>query len=131
MTTNTAMKHEQTPDLDAVKAKHKATWEDGDYASFAKYMEAGAIEVLDGWNITPGQTLLDVGCGAGQTAIPAAKKGIRVTGVDIAENLINHARERALKLALAAQFDIGDAEQLPYADNSYDAAISVFGAMFA
>jgi len=114
-----------------IKLKQKANWENGDYASFAKYMEAGANEVLDSWNIAPGKRLLDVGCGSGQTAIPAAKQGIRVVGVDIAENLIHHARHRANEAKLDAQFDVGDAEDLPYEDDSFDIVISMFGAMFA
>ena len=52
----------ETPNFDAIKAKQKATWEDGDYADFAKYMEAGAIEIVDTWDIGPDKTLLDVGC---------------------------------------------------------------------
>lgn len=121
----------QQPSLEAIKAKHKATWEDGDYASFAKYMEAGAVEVLEGWDIERDKSLLDVGCGAGQTAIPAAKKGVRVTGVDIAENLVEHARRRSAEARLNVRFDVGDAENLPYPDQSYDVVISMFGAMFA
>ena len=115
----------------AIKAKMKATWEDGDYAAFAKFMEPGAVEILDAWNIAPGQRLLDIGCGSGQSAIPAARRGLRVTGVDIAENLIDYARNRAETEGLAARFDVGDVEDLPYEDASYDAAISMIGAMFA
>lgn len=114
-----------------IVAKQKATWEDGDYASFATYMEAGAAEILDGWPIAPGEKMLDIGCGSGQTALPAAKKGIQVTGIDIATNLINHATARARKLDLAVRFDEGNAEQLPYDDHSFDSAISLIGAMFA
>lgn len=119
------------PDFQAIKARQKATWEAGDYANFCKYMEAGAIEILDGWNIGRDRTLLDIGCGSGQTAIPAAKNGARVTGIDIAENLIGHARERAREAGLDARFDVGDAEDLPYGDGSFDVAISLIGAMFA
>jgi ubiquinone/menaquinone biosynthesis C-methylase UbiE len=120
-----------SPDLDTIKAKMKATWEDGDYASFATYMEAGAEEILHEWNIAPGQRLLDIGCGAGQSAIPAARCGLKVTGVDIAENLIQHARARAEAEGLEASFDVGDAEDLPYEDKSFDVVISMIGAMFA
>ena len=129
-TNNTAVKIEP-PVLDTIKAKHKATWEDGDYASFAKFMENGAVEILDSWNISADKTLLDVGCGSGQSAIPAAKKGIKVYGIDIAENLILHARKRAFKAKLRAHFDVGDAENLPYDNGKFDVVISMIGAMFA
>lgn len=117
--------------LATIKSKHKATWEDGDYASFARYMEPGAIEVLDNWNIEKDTSLLDVACGSGQTAIPAAKKGVNVTGIDIAENLIHHARQRAAKNRLNARFDVGDAEDMPYDNGEFEVVISMFGAMFA
>jgi len=117
--------------INELKMKQKATWEDGDYAGFSTYMRDGAIEILHGWDLSKAKTLLDVGCGSGQTAIPAAKTGLQVTGVDIAENLIEHARKQASKAKLNIQFDVGDAEQLPYTDNSFDAAISMIGAMFA
>ena len=94
-------------------------------------MEAGAIEILNNWKIAKDPTLLDVGCGSGQTAIPAAKNGIKVTGIDIAENLILHARKRAKEAGLEIRFDVGDAEDLPYANNSFDVVISLIGAMFA
>lgn len=119
------------PNIDTLKAKHKATWEAGDYASFAKFMEDGAIEILESWNIKNGENLLDVGCGSGQTAIPAAKQGINVTGIDLAENLIQQAQVRALEAKLNAQFDVGDAENLPYENNKFNVVISMIGAMFA
>lgn len=131
MQTNHNILKTSQPDLQTIKAKQKATWEDGDYASFARYMEDGAIEILENWNIPTHVTLLDVGCGSGQTAIPAAKKGIKVYGVDIAENLIQHARQRAFKAKITASFDVGDAENLPYEDNQFDVVISLIGAMFA
>ena len=118
-------------DVENIKARQKATWEDGDYAGFARFMEPGAIEILNSWSISDNITLLDIGCGSGQTAIPAARKGARVTGIDIADNLIKHARQRALEENLDINFDVGDAEALPYADNSYDTVISMIGAMFA
>lgn len=121
----------QSFDINALKQKQKATWEDGDYADFATYMHDGALEILQGWDFSTAGTLLDVGCGSGQTAIPAAKMGLKVTGIDIAENLIEHARQLAAKTNLDAQFDIGDAENLPYDDHSFDVAITMIGAMFA
>lgn len=119
------------PDINTIKARMKAGWEDGDYAAFAKFMEDGAIEVVEGWGIKPGQRLLDIACGSGQTALPAARNGACVTGVDIAENLIAHANRRAGLEGLVAQFDVGDAEQLPYSDTDFDVVVTMFGAMFA
>ncbi|MCU7876517.1 MAG: class I SAM-dependent methyltransferase [Candidatus Thiodiazotropha sp. (ex Lucinoma borealis)] len=119
------------PDLATIKAKMKATWEDGDYADFARYMESGAKEILDGWQLPSGKHLLDIGCGAGQTAIPAARRGLHVTGVDIAANLVESARHRARIEGISARFDEGDAEALPYADTSFNLVISLIGAMFA
>lgn len=72
-----------------------------------------------------------MGCGAGQIAIPMARSGVRVTGVDIATNLIADARARAAAKDLNVQFDEGDAEDLPYPDASFDTVISLVGAMFA
>jgi hypothetical protein len=57
-----SMRLSAQPDLSTIKSKMKATWEDGDYADFATYMEPGAVEILEDWNITPGQRLLEVGC---------------------------------------------------------------------
>ncbi len=131
MSANAAPRQTPAPDIAAIKAKQKITWEDGDYAGFCKFMEAGALEILGGWNIGRDKTLLDIGCGSGQTAIPAAKNGARVTGIDIAESLIAHARRRAREAELEIRFDVGDAEELPYADASFDTAISLIGAMFA
>ncbi|GAA0680004.1 hypothetical protein GCM10009104_00290 [Marinobacterium maritimum] len=117
--------------ITALKQKQKATWEDGDYAHFAKYMEKGAIEIVSNWQLQPGQRLLDVACGTGQSALPAARLGLRVTGVDIAQNLIDSANLRARAEGIDAHFDQGDAEALQYEDATYDVVVSMIGAMFA
>jgi SAM-dependent methyltransferase len=122
---------EMTPEMEAVKAKMKATWNSGDYGTFAKYMEPGALKLLHDWKIPAGTRLLDVACGAGQIAIPAARAGLHATGLDIAPNWIEQARERAAAENLIVQFDEGDVEQMPYEDSSFDVLVSVVGAMFA
>lgn len=122
---------EMTPEMDALKSRLKATWMSGDYGHFAKYLEPGALEFLSRIKIEPGARVLDVACGAGQTAIPAARMGAKVTGIDIATNLIEQARARAEAENLDARFEEGDAEMLPYADGSFDTVISLIGAMFA
>ncbi|HEU4342676.1 MAG TPA: class I SAM-dependent methyltransferase [Candidatus Binatia bacterium] len=119
------------PSLANLKAKLGAAWMDGDYAAFSAYMKPGATMILADWRIERGVRLLDVACGAGQIAIPAAKTGARVTGVDIASNLIEAARKQAASEGLHVQFDEGDAENLPYPDGAFDVVISLIGAMFA
>jgi SAM-dependent methyltransferase len=122
---------EMTPEMEALKARLKATWMSGDYGHFATYLEAGALEFLARINIEPGARVLDVACGAGQTAIPISRAGAKVMGVDIATNLIEQARARAQAEHLDAHFDEGDAEMLPYEDSSFDLVVSLIGAMFA
>ena len=125
------MTAEMTPEMEALKTRLKATWMSGDYGHFAKYLESGALEFLSRIPIEPGMRILDVACGAGQISIPAARAGAKVTGIDIAPNLIEQARARAQAENLDARFDEGDAEMLPYQDSSFDIVISLIGAMFA
>lgn len=120
-----------TPEMGALKARLKTTWESGDYAAFAKYLEPGALEFFERLNIPAGTRLLDIACGAGQLTIPAARKGIRVTALDLAANLVKEARARAAAEGLQVQVDEGDAESLPYPDASFDVALSLIGSMFA
>jgi 2-polyprenyl-3-methyl-5-hydroxy-6-metoxy-1,4-benzoquinol methylase len=120
-----------TPEMEALKTRLKAAWNTGDYGRFATYLEPGALEFLGRIPIKPGVRLLDVACGAGQIAIPAARAGADVTGIDIAPNWIAQAHARAEAEGLTAQFDEGDAEALPYTDDSFDVVVSLFGAMFA
>lgn len=122
---------EMTPEMEALKTRLKATWMAGDYGHFATYLEEGALEFLCRIPIEPGMRILDVACGAGQISIPAARMGAKVTGVDIATNLIEQARARAQAESLDAHFDEGDAEMLPYENGSFDLVISLIGAMFA
>jgi SAM-dependent methyltransferase len=120
-----------TPDIDALKTRLKATWMDGNYDYFSRFMESSAVDFLDRLDIPAGMSLLDVACGSGQLGLIAARRGIKVTGVDIATNAILAARSRANAEGLDARFDEGDAEALPYAGRSFDVVASLFGAMFA
>jgi len=118
-------------DIETLKARLKATWMDGNYDYFSRFMESSASEFLDRLDVKPGALLLDVACGSGQLALIAARRGARVTGVDIATNSIAAARGRAESEGLDARFDEGDAEALPYADAAFDVVATMFGAMFA
>jgi SAM-dependent methyltransferase len=117
--------------LNVLKTRLKATWMDGNYDYFSRFMASSAAQFLDPLELSPGAALLDVACGSGQVALVAAERGLKVTGVDIATNLIVAARGRAAAAGLDVRFDEGDAEELPYPDASFDVVGSLFGAMFA
>lgn len=118
-------------EFDQLKTRLKATWMTGDYDLFSRYMEQESDQFFRRLYFAPGTRLLDVGCGAGQLALIAARAGARVTGCDIAANWIEKARTRAAAKGLDIVFEEGDAESLPYADAQFDAVTSLFGAMFA
>src|SRR5262249_49821183 len=118
-------------DLETAKAALKSMWESADYGRIAPYLQKGALEFLDRLAIVPGSRMLDVGCGTGQLAIIAARKGIRATGLDGAADLVEQARARAADQCLDVPVDEGDAESLPYQDASFDVVVSLLGAMFA
>lgn len=120
-----------SPEMEALKTKLKATWTAGDFGQIAQAYTAGAAEFIARLNLQSGEKVLDVACGTGSTAIPAARAGAVVTGVDIAPNLLEQARARAESEGLNCQFDEGDAEALGYDDGSFDTVITMFGAMFA
>src|SRR5690348_12262424 len=119
------------PDINALKTRLRDTWMAGDFGVIARYAEAAEQEFIEHLNLKPGTRVLDVACGTGNTAIPAAHAGASVMGVDIASNLLVQARQRAQQAGVAAEFREGDAEQLDFPDASFDVVISVFGAMFA
>src|SRR5690349_6969298 len=103
-------------DIYALKERMRDTWMAGDFGVIAAYTAEAAKQFVDRLNIAPGTRVLDVACGTGNTAIPAAKRGAVVTGVDIASNLLEQARARADKEAVKATFVEGDAEELKCAD---------------
>jgi 2-polyprenyl-3-methyl-5-hydroxy-6-metoxy-1,4-benzoquinol methylase len=117
--------------IEKIKESMRATWMAGDFGVIAKTISAGAETFIARLNLVPGTRLLDVACGTGNLAIPAARAGAHVTGVDIAANLLVQARDRAAAENLGVTFDEGDAEQLPYPDASFDVVVTMFGAMFA
>lgn len=117
--------------LDALKARQKATWESGDFGQVARFNMPSAEEFLANLPLQSSMRVLDVACGTGNLAILAARRGCQACGVDIAANLIVQARERAVAENLTVEFAEGDAEALPYAPESFDAVVTMYGAMFA
>jgi SAM-dependent methyltransferase len=118
-------------ELIGLKAKLKGVWMSGDFDKIAQVIAHGAEEFIARLELKPGSRVLDIACGTGNLSIPAARAGATVTGVDIAPNLLHMARRRAQAESLDIRFDEGDAEDLPYADASFDEVVTMFGAMFA
>jgi SAM-dependent methyltransferase len=112
---------------------NKALWEKGDFTRVAASMRESGEALVAGLGITSGLEVLDVGCGDGTTAVPAALLGAQVLGVDIASNLVAAGNARARSLGLGnCRFQEGDASDLiGVDDDSFDLVVSMFGAMFA
>ena len=112
---------------------NKALWEKGDFSRIAASMRESGEALVKELAITSGLEVLDLGCGDGTTALPAASLGANVLGVDIASNLVEAGNARAQSLGLTnCRFQEGDASDLhELADDSFDLVVSIFGAMFA
>ena len=112
---------------------NKALWEKGDFTRIAASMRESGEALVESLNIIKGLKVLDVGCGDGTTALPEAKRGADVLGIDIASNLVAAGNKRAREQGLSnCKFQEGDASNLSdLKDHSFDLVVSIFGAMFA
>lgn len=112
---------------------NRALWEKGDFTRIAETMRESGDELVATLGIAPGMKVLDLGSGDGTTALPAARRGADVLGVDIAENLVAAGNERASAAGLRnLEFRQGDASDLSeLANSTFDLVVSIFGAMFA
>jgi SAM-dependent methyltransferase len=112
---------------------NKALWEKGDFTRIADTMRESGEELVASLGLSPGLAMLDLGCGDGTTALPAARAGADVLGIDIAANLVAAGRARAAAAGLSnLRFEEGDASNLiGLADRRFDLVLSLFGAMFA
>ncbi len=112
---------------------NKALWEKGDFTEIAAFMRQSGEAVVKSLGITPPLRVLDLGCGDGTTAVPLARLGAEVVGIDIARNLVDAGNKRAAEAGLnRLKFQEGDACNLQgVGDHSFDLTLSVFGAMFA
>ena len=119
------------PDLGAVKARQQQAWSSGDFAVVAARMSLVSEQLCDTADLHAGWRVLDVATGSGNAAIAAARLGCNVVGADYVPTLLERGRARAEAEGLAVEFVEGDAEALPFRDDSFDAVTSVFGAMFA
>ncbi len=112
---------------------NKELWEKGDFTRIAESMRESGEALVNGLGITKGLKVLDLGCGDGTTALPGARLGADVLGVDIARNLVEAGNKRAKEQGLTnCRFQEGDASNLQgLEDRSFDLVVSIFGAMFA
>jgi ubiquinone/menaquinone biosynthesis C-methylase UbiE len=112
---------------------NQALWEKGDFTRIAATMRESGEALVETFGIRPGLKVLDLGCGDGTTALPAARRGADVLGVDIASNLVDAGNKRVAQAGLAnCRFEHGDASDLKgIEDESFDLVVSIFGAMFA
>jgi SAM-dependent methyltransferase len=106
-------------------------WGTGDFKAVADKIATGGEQLVEAAGIQPGDDVLDVGCGTGNATIPAAKLGARVTGLDASPGLIEIARELGSDAMVEVDWLVGDAQAMPFDDDSFDRVISIFGHMFA
>jgi ubiquinone/menaquinone biosynthesis C-methylase UbiE len=117
----------------AIVNPNKALWEKGDFTEIAAFMRQSGEAVVKSLGVTTPLRALDLGCGDGTTAVPLARLGAEVVGIDIARNLVDAGNKRAAEAGLnRLKFQEGDACNLQgVGDHSFDLTLSVFGAMFA
>ena len=118
-------------DLSVIKARQQKTWASGDFAVVASRIVLASELLADTADLRAGWKVLDVACGNGNATLAAARSGTRALGIDYVPELLEGGRGRAIAEGLDVEFRLGDAEDLPVPDASFDAVLSVFGAMFA
>lgn len=122
---------EQETPVEALRTRVRTTWTAGDFGRIAVGYETGAAEFIGRLALQRGERVLDVACGTGNLALPAARAGAQVTGLDIAPGLVAQLAERATAEGLPVEAREGDAEALPFTEGSFDTVVTMFGAMFA
>jgi SAM-dependent methyltransferase len=121
----------QTPDLTAIKGRQQQAWSSGDYGRVGVTLLMIAEALAEAADIRPGQRVLDVASGNGNTALAAARRFGEVVGIDYVPMLLDEGKERAQVEGLPVDFREGDAEDLPFQDASFDVVLSTIGVMFA
>lgn len=114
-----------------LRARQQAVWSSGDWATFAPIVQDVSDEIIEVVGVREGEDYLDVATGSGNAAFAAARRGARVSGLDFVPAQIEAARARFAAAGLEADLVVGNAEELPYEDASFDRITSVFGVMFA
>src|SRR4051794_5797178 len=120
-----------SPDFTAVKVRQQDTWASGDFSVVASRIVFQAEQLCEAADLQAGWRVLDVATGSGNAAIAAARRGCEAVVVDYVPALLERGRIRAAAEHLEVRFEEGDAEDLPFADASFDAVLSIYGVMFA
>lgn len=117
--------------VSALKDRHRTTWAAGNYPKLAELVIDCGSACVEAAAIEPGMRVLDVATGSGNGAIPAARAGGEVTALDLVPDLVDAARERAEGAGVEIEWVVGDAEEMPFADESFDRVMSSIGIQFA
>ncbi len=119
-----------TPDFAAIKARQQATWSSGDFAVIGTTLQIVGESLAEAVDVRADERVLDVAAGNGNATLAAARRFAQVTSTDYVPALLDKGRERASAEGLTVQFQVADAEALPFDDGSFDVVLSTFGAMF-
>jgi SAM-dependent methyltransferase len=117
--------------MEEFKERQRAMWAAGDYVALSEHIKDVGERVVARAGVEVGMDVLDVACGAGNAAIPAAREGARVTGLDLVPELLEGGRQRATAMGVEVGWVEGDAEDLPFESGAFDRVFSTFGHMFA
>jgi ubiquinone/menaquinone biosynthesis C-methylase UbiE len=118
------------PDFTVIKQRQQATWASGDFAVIGTTLQIVGESLAEAADIRAGERVLDVASGNGNATLAAARRFAQVTSTDYVPTLLEKGRARAAAEGLDVEFRVADAEDLPFADGSFDVALSTFGAMF-
>lgn len=121
----------EAPDYAAIKSKQNAAWSSGDYARIGVTLQVVGEDLAEAADLPPDARVIDIAAGNGNATLAFARRWNRVTSTDYVDSLLARGQTRAEAEGLDIAFEIADAEALQFADNSFDAAVSTFGIMFA